>query len=144
MDQGQKRMRRERTIFIIVILVLILLLSCPLFWYFHISTGARLALRSAKNVRLAFIATDIEYYGRGISIYNAENVDGMNRGVRESVQNLVDEKADFTITSYNKKTRTVTGFVYDNGRFLVTYTQDTEGDHWKVRYLMPIMNLKDV
>ena len=68
---------------ILAVLVFVLLAG---FFVFKVHSEGRMALREAKNIRLALATADIEMYGRGKTIYSPEMHDGLEEGVMEAVE----------------------------------------------------------
>ena len=70
MEKDYKRAKLRHFRNVVLILLAVLLISVPVFGYFRIQTGSHLALREAKNIKLAFDMLSVEYYGSGEYIYN--------------------------------------------------------------------------
>ncbi len=138
-DEG-KKIRKRKIKTAILIIVCVFLLATPVFLYFRITTEARLAFREAKNVKLAFDMLDVEYYGRGASVFDASALNGMSAGVQQRLDELLEHECDVSILSYSQKNRTVTAFIYTTEHYRVLYRYDAQkGDTWKVDYMIPIL-----
>lgn len=139
MGEESKRMRRRKIKTAVVVIVCICLIATPVFLYFRITTEARIAFREAKNVKLAFDMMDIEYYGRGSSVYDGSARNGMAVGVQERLDEILEHTCDVSILSYSKQDRAVTAFVYTSEHYRVLYRLDAEkGDTWTVDYIIRI------
>jgi hypothetical protein len=115
--------------------VILLIVGVPVFFVFKIKTEGRLALREAKNIKLAFETLSVEYYGLGLSIYDSSSASGLTAGVKERLGSVVDVDFEVLATGYNANTRTITSFDYTNQNYMVRYAYDEEkGDTWKVYY----------
>lgn len=141
MEKDYKRAKIRHFRNVVLILLAVLLLSVPVFGYFRIQTGSHLALREAKNIKLAFDMLSVEYYGSGKSIYNSRRPDGLADGVKERVLETTESKGDVRILEYDKNKRTLKAFVYETGHYRVNYTlDDTKAEHWDVDYLWSVQS----
>jgi hypothetical protein len=132
-ERKQKKLRTFKLV--ILAAVVLLIVGVPVFMSFKIKTEGRLALRQAKNVKLAFDMISVEYYGMGISIYDSSSSNGLTKGVRERLDEVVEEDFDVAVSSYDKNNRKITSFDYTNANYMVRYVYDsTKGDTWKVYY----------
>lgn len=133
---GQERSRINIALIARVILVLIiaLIVGATLFGFFKLHTNGRTALREAKNVRLALRAADIEMYGMGKTIFNASRKNGFEVGAKERAEALYKPEGKYKLTSYNKKKHELTGFIYENGNYIVTFEMDGNNILWDVDY----------
>ena len=134
---------RRQMIRLAVILgaVLLTLIGFCAFYVVRAFSGGRIALREAKNIRLAMTSADIEAYAAGTSIYAPERADGLATGTKEKIEFLADINGELRLTSYRKKDRQITGFIYRKSRYMVTFSVDEKGEeNWKVDYLLPIMD----
>lgn len=142
MEKDYKRARIRRFVYIAVTIIVVLILSLPLFTYFKIQTGSHLALREAKNIKLAFELLSVEYYADNKSVYNPRSVNGIDDNIKERVLETTEEKGDIRILSYNKNKRAVEAFVYETDKYQVTYRIDENGEeHWTVKYLWTVEDL---
>jgi flagellar basal body-associated protein FliL len=137
-ERMRERMRQIKVILCVVIVVV--LLGVPAFAWFQISSGAHVALREAKNVKLAMEMLDIEYYGQGTSIYDSTTSNGMKKGAEEEIYKLLEQEGDIVLQSYGKKNRTISAFTYTNDHYEVCYKKDaSQEDAWQVRYYVELM-----
>lgn len=138
-DELNRIKQRFRLGTIIRVLVLIVCVSFAAFTYFRITTEARLVYREAKNVRLAFQLISIEYYGTDKEIYDAGSPDGMAAQVADKLGDFLGGEGQVQLTSYSRRNRQVTGFVYTQGKYRVTYSCDKDSnEHWDVDYIINI------
>lgn len=128
---------------IVLIILLVLFIGFGIFYFFTIRTKADHAFRDAKNVYLALSTAEIEYYSRGESIYDPTKYNGLSDGVMERVRQLVDNEGSYRVISYNTKEHRVTGMIYYNQNFYVTFDDQNGKTTWEVKYLMPIFTYKD-
>jgi hypothetical protein len=120
---------------VLLVAVILLIIGVPVFFWFRLKTEGRLALREAKNIKLAFETLSVEYYGLGLSIYDSSSASGLTAGVKERLSSAVDADFEVLATGYNSSTRTITAFDYTNQNYMVRYSYDEEkGDTWKVYY----------
>ena len=137
------RKHRQRMIRLtaVIILLVVIILSVGGFTLFKISTGGRLALREAKNIRLALVATDIELYPSGGSIYAPERASGLAPGVLDSVKRLADVNGELMLSLYDRGNREIEKLTYKTDRYLVTYSRSEAGkEAWTVDYLWKILD----
>lgn len=128
---------------VVLIILLVLFIGFGIFYFFTIRTKADHAFRDAKNVYLALSTAEIEYYSRGESIYDPTKYNGLSDGVMERVRQLVDNEGSYRVISYNTKEHRVTGMIYYNQNFYVTFDDQNGNTTWEVKYLMPIFTFKD-
>ncbi|MDD6733289.1 MAG: hypothetical protein PUE21_01940 [Lachnospiraceae bacterium] len=134
--------RRKRLIIGILIFVILLLCLTPAFFYFKIQTEANVALREAKNVKLAFTMLSVEFYGTNQSVYSPSHKDGISPKVLERVLETTQNKGRVRIEAYNKAQRSVEAFDYETDQFLVKYYIDESGvEYYDVIYLWKVKSL---
>jgi len=124
----------------IIIFIVVLILAAVSFSFFKISYGGHFALREAKNIKLAFQALDIEYYGNRKSVYNPYKENSLEEGVKMRLSEAVSSD-DFKvqITQYDTNARLVKGFVYETGSYRVTYKyENNDTEKWKVDFCVTI------
>ena len=117
---------------IALIVVVALIVGFVLVFVIKIQIDGRNALRQAKNVKLALRAADIQMYGKGMSIYDPSEKYGLRDGTEEKVNELYTPQGKYRITSYDSKKHELTGFIYEVGRYTVTYDQDGNKVKWDV------------
>jgi hypothetical protein len=133
LEQKRKKVRLVKRV--ILVAVILLVVGVPVFLLFRLKTEGRIALREAKNVKIALDMISVEYYGMGLSIYDSDSASGLTSGVRDRIDELVDEEFDVSVTAYDKTTKNVTAFDYINQNYMIRYIYDAEkGDTWKVYY----------
>lgn len=148
MEESQKRefrrVQRNRIRTVVILLLAALVIGGAAFTYFHITTEARMALREGKNVKLALDMLDIEYYGENTSVYDPAGQDGLKSGVEERVYGIAEQSGRMEILSYDRAEHKILYMVYETGPYRVLYQYDaTDGDRWKVEYLITIFDYSD-
>lgn len=122
--------------FLILAVVVFVLLAG--FFVFKVHSEGRMALREAKNVRLALVTADIEMYGAGKTIYSPETATGLADGVMEAVERYSGVSEGVTLLSYDRETREVRMFTYKTPHYMITYILTDSGEEWFVDYLWRI------
>lgn len=141
MDKEIRKIQFRRIWHITELILLIVLISAIAFTYFRISTEGHRAFREAKNIKLAFQLLSVEYYGDKKSVYDPNKLNGMTEGVQERIAQLLENDGAVMITSYRKRDRKVTGFIYTIGRYRVTYRyNEEEEDDYTIDYVIPILH----
>lgn len=145
---GRNELNRIRKGFrwgtIIKVILLIVCICFAAFTYVRITTDARVAFREAKNVRLAFQLMSIEYHGTDKEIYDAGSPDGMADGISDRLADFIDGQGQVRITAYNRRNCQVTGFVYTQGKYRVTYGCDkNSNEHWRVDYIINVLKFDE-
>lgn len=138
-----KRIQQNKIRIFAIVLILALLSGAAAFTYFFITTEARLALREAKNVKLALDMLNIEYYGIGKSVYDPSKQDGLSANVEKQVAGIVDQTGRIEIRSYDPGEHEILHMIYETDRFRVIYRSDEEGDGWRVECLATIFDYSD-
>ncbi len=141
MDRASKKARLRQIKIILLVFVILAIIGVPIFACFRISSGAHIALREAKNVKLAMQMLDIEYYAEDTSVYDAERPDGLKKGAKERIDDILEQDGEVLLQAYNQKSRSIQAFTYTNDHYQVVYTYDKEeGDTWKIRYFFTVMD----
>lgn len=123
----------------LIVFLLLLVIGVPSFIYFSITTEARIALREAKNINLAFNLNAIEFYGKNAVIYNPKNEDGLADGLGERLKDTTENRGDIRLISYDSENRIVRCFTYETDNIRVTYQLNTDGtNEWIVDYLWTV------
>lgn len=139
MDSFEKRERFRKLKNGLLIFLIVFIIAVPTFTYFKISTDSHLALREAKNIRLAFDMLNVEYYGNGKTIADAHSLNGLADGVEERLQEVTEKGGDIRLLSYDKKNRKVRSFTYEINHVRVTYYVDSDNkDIWEIDYIIRI------
>ena len=120
---------------ILAVLVFVLLAG---FFVFKVHSDGRIALREAKNIRMALTTADIEMYGVGKSIYAPETHNGLTESAMAAVEKYAGVSDGVTLLSYDRESREVRMFTYKTDHYLVTYILTDTGEEWFVDYLWRI------
>ena len=133
------RIRKIRIGYVVTIVVIICIICAIAFSFFRISVGGHLALREAKNVKLAFKTLSVEYYGQNKSVFNPYKKDGLEDGVKNRLKDVVSsEQFDVRVLNYDVKSREVKEFIYETPPYRVIYRCDDDNESWKVDYIVTI------
>ena len=132
-----------KVIRIIATVLAVAFIVVVIFFVFRTRVKADQAFRDAKNIYLALSTAEIEFYSQGLSVYDPANYSGLSEGVEERVKELVDNEGTYRIVSYDMKNHRVTGMIYNNGNYYVTFSRENDEIEWEVKYLMPIYTYKD-
>ncbi len=127
----------------IAVVAIALIVGTAVFMFFKIRANAKTALREAKNIRVALRSADIEMYGEKKTIYNPYKPYGLEDGTVEKVNELIDAKGTYRITSYDNKLHELTGMTYTKGGYLVTFTKANGKVKWAVDYRMNVYTFDD-
>lgn len=140
METPQEREKRQvvNIIKIILIVTAVLFILLAAFFVFKVHSEGRMALREAKNIKLALITADIEMYGVGKTIYAPEHHNGLADGVAEKLERYAGTSEGVTLLSYNRTTREVAMFTYTTPHYLVRYEYDGVQENWTVDYMWRI------
>ena len=133
----------RKVVKIIAIVVIALIVGAAVFMFFKIRANAKAALRDAKNIRVALRSADIEMYGEKKTIYNPYKPNGLEDGTVEKVNELVDVKGTYRITSYDNKLHELTGMTYTEDGYYVTFTKVNGKVKWEVDYRMNVYTFND-
>lgn len=106
-----------------------------------VNTGARMTIREAKNVNTALNAVEIEWFGKGSTIYNPEKPDGLSGGVAEEVKKFSSETGKVVLTGFDRKEDRVTEFSYTHGLYTVVYSSPTDTERtWTAYFNWPVVS----
>ncbi|MDD6328587.1 MAG: hypothetical protein Q4D54_04990 [Eubacteriales bacterium] len=125
---------------IFLLVVFVLLLSVPVMMYARFKTELRFAFREAKNVKLALEMYDIYAYADNNTIFDSTRKDGMREGIQQDICEYLEmDDCYITLTSYDKKSRKILGFIYERNGFQVIYEYNAQtGDSYKINYILHI------
>lgn len=126
---------RNRFIKIIVGLLLLLAVTVPTAAYFRFVTEADHVLAESKNAELALRLLAMEYYGKGLEIYDPLRPDGMAEGVAEEVRHLSGAEGTLILSSWDGRRHAPSGFTYTSGKLLIVYDYDKQtAERWRSYY----------
>lgn len=117
---------------IVLIAIIALFIGFVIVFVVKIQIDGREALRQAKNVKLALRSADIQMYGKNKTIFDPTDKNGLESGTSDLVNELYTPPGKYYLTSYDSKKHELTGFVYQVGRYTVTFRQDSKNIHWDV------------
>jgi hypothetical protein len=134
--------RRIHQIKIILLVALIVaVVGMPIFAYFKVKSGAHIALREGKNIKLTMQMLDIEYYGKNQCIYDASSRNGLRDGAEEQIQKMLEHDGEVVLHGYDRKERTIRAFTYRNDNYEVIYSYDEDaGDQWQIYYCLKVID----
>lgn len=146
MDKEREAQSRQRigTLFKIIGIVLAaLIIGAAVFFVFKLRSDAKAVLREAKNTRMALQSADIEMYGKGKTIFNPLNENGIEADVEGLVGQIYEPEGTYCITGYDAMKHQITGMTYEKGRFFVTFRQKGEAIYWDVDYRLNVYHFDD-
>lgn len=129
---------------ICLITVIALVIGACIVFYVKLKIDGREALRNAKNVLLSLRAADIEMYGKGMCVYNPMNDNGLEEGAAKKASEFYVPEGEYMITSYNYDDHDITGFVYDEGRYEVSYWKESNRITWIVDFNLNVFTFDEV
>ena len=129
---------------IMVAIVVIATVLCVVFFCFKINAGARLAVREAKDVRVAMKMKAIEAYGFGGSVYNPAAGNGMSDGMEEEVLKMANADGDIILQAWDKTDGEPAAFTYQKDRYIVLFRKDEDGHlSWEGYYTFKLIRYAD-
>lgn len=143
MNKRDSKINLAAVLRVALIVVGVAIIGCAVFFFFKIRVESKNALREAKNIRMALLTTDIEYYAQEKCVYNPDKKNGLEDGVAEKVDTLMDPEGKYSITSYSYKKHEVTGMTYRKGNYYVLFSKDGDYITWDVTYLMKIYHFDE-
>lgn len=123
-------------ILLVVVLAAFVVLSIYMVW--RVRRNADKVLREAKNVRMALSSADVEMYASGKTIYNPHRKNGLEDGVKEKVDSLVESKGTYSVTSYNSTEHELTGMTYREGNYIVYFSRNGDDISWNVNMIINV------
>ncbi len=118
---------------------------CVVFFWLRINADARMALREAKDVRMAMKMRAIEVYGLGGTMYKPSSFNGMSQGTEEAVLKMANADGSIILQSWDNDLREPNAFTYQKDNYIVIFSKDESGGvSWKVSYAFKIMEYSDV
>ena len=117
----RRRNFRDAFRYIVITVVVFGMFSFITLW-FAIDSGARKAYREARDVRKAFRAVGIEYYGDMQSIYDPNRSNGMAEGAAEKLAEISQCNGTVTLYEWDETGNGPLSFEYCKGLYRVVYT----------------------
>ena len=114
-----------------------------------IGSGARTALRHAKDVRVAMKLVSLEFYGGDGSIFDPSTENGLAENAISKIQTVLPVKGDIYLTAWDYENNIPLSFSYREGKYLVEYKEVGNGDgsygmngDWSVYYDLKVLEYK--
>ena len=123
-------------ILLVGVLAAFVVLSIYMVW--RVRRNADKVLREAKNVRMALSSADVEMYASGKTIFNPHRKNGLEDGVKEKVDSLVESKGTYSVTSYNSTEHELTGMTYREGNYIVYFSRNGDDISWNVNMIINV------
>ena len=137
--------KRQMITMITAAVLVIAVVLCVVFFWLRINADARMALREAKDVRIAMKMKAIEVYGLGGTVYNPSTFSGMNKSTEESVLKMANADGSIILQSWDDDLREPNAFTYQKDRYIVIFSKDESGGlSWTVSYTFKVMEYSDI
>ena len=143
MERDNSRLNIQKFARIVLVIIIALIVGLAVFTFFKLKIGAKDNLRDAKNVRMALRSADIEMYAAGKTVYNPVKKNGIEDGGKEKAEKIYKGKGTYKITSYDYKAHEITGMVYNNDHYTVTFEKDGDKIKWLVDYKLRVYTYDD-
>jgi len=140
----RSKIKTELLFKILLFTVIALVLGVCLFAFVKLKIDGRNALRNAKNVRLSLRSADIEMYALGKSVFNPANSDGVENGAAERAARIYIPVGEYSITGYDYSNHEITGMIYREGRYVVTFTKNGDRIKWQVDYDLNVYTFDEI
>ncbi len=134
--------------FAVVIILAAVILGGIVLWA-RISSGARSALNTARDIRVTMKLISLEYYGEENPFYDPSSADGMASDAPDRIKSICPYSGDLTLYTWDEENSIPLSFTYRDGRYLVEYKEIGHGDgsygmngDWTVYYDFKIMEYK--
>lgn len=138
---GEYRGRIIRNLFLIIVFTGFVL--CIVFFWFHINSGTRRAMREARDIRIAMKMKAIEQYGLGLngSIYQATARNGMVDGMEEEILSLADADGEIVLQSWDSDNNEPAAFTFQKDRYIIIFKQKEDGSAiWNGYYTLKLLS----
>lgn len=133
MGEGKITLKFQSLVRIIVIIFIVLLVLALIFLWFEHSTQSHLALREAKNAKMAMEMLDKEYYAKDQCIYDKTTIYGLSDESIEKIKELTNKNGTVYLKVFDMESRRVMKFMYRNKRYQVIYQNDGEEEEYQVK-----------
>ena len=132
---------RRQVITMIIAAVLVTAgVLCVVFFWFKINTGAREALREAKDIRIAMKMKAIECYGLGGSVYSPASKNGIKDSMAEDILRMADAEGTIILQSWDSKADEPLAFTYQKDDYIVVFQETGDGGlSWKAYYTLELI-----
>ncbi len=101
--------------------------------YFVWRSEAHLALRQARNVWTALRMVGVEYYGKGLSMYDDRTASGLKEEAEQQVYDVSECEGNLVVLGTAKDELAPTRLLYREGPYLVYYYLDENDERqWQV------------
>lgn len=133
--------RRRLLTTIVAAAVIIALALCVVFFWLGINSGARQALREARDIRIAFKMKAVEQYGIGDAVYRPSAKNGLVPGMEEQILELADADGEITLQSWDVSQNEASAFTFRKDRFFVVFKLQEDGTgKWDCYYSVRLIS----
>lgn len=141
LEQDKRRAIIRNVIIITVAIIGLLIIAYLAFRSFKIYSEARIALREAKNIKMTLEVANLEYYSVGVSIYDETAEGNIRNGARDYVNKIQNNpEGMFRLTGYDGEFNKITGFEYENEKYIVRYSHTSDGDKWQIFQIKELLD----
>lgn len=137
-----QRINGWRMIAVIAIMIIAIAVACVTGLYFMWRSEAHLALRQGRNIWSALRLIGMDYYGKGINMYNYHTRSGLKEEAEERVRELTGCEGEIMVLEHTDEEIVPTKMVYREDQYIVYFYLDDQGERqWEVYRIDPLFDL---
>ena len=141
LERDKRRAFIIRVIIITVVIIGLIIFALLAFRSFKLYAEARIALREAKNIKMSLEVADIEYYSAGINIFDETAEGNIRKGALDYVNKIQDNPEGYMrLTGYDSQKRRITGFEFENSKYIVRFSHTDNEDKWQVFQIKELLD----
>lgn len=141
LEQDKRRAIIRNVIIITVAIIGLLILAYLAFRSFKTYSEARIALREAKNIKMTLEVANLEYYSVGASVFDETSEGNIRKGARDYVDRVQNNPEGlYRLTGYDSELRKITGFEFENEKYIVRYSHTSDGDKWQIFQIKELLD----
>ncbi len=119
--------RRKLLTTIVAAALFIALILCVVFFWFRINSGARQAMREARDLRIAMKMKAVEQYGIGGIVYQPSARNGLAPGMEEELLKMADAEGELTLQAWDIPQNEAAAFTFRKDRYFVVFKLQEDG-----------------
>ena len=125
---------------IVAAALIVAVILIVMFYWFHINTGVRNAMREARDIRIAMKMKAIEQYGVGSTLYQPASRNGMAKVMEEDILKMADADGSIVLQSWDSDNNEPAAFTFQKDRYIIIFKEQNDGSAiWDGYYTLKLL-----
>ena len=125
---------------IVIAVMIVAVILCVVFYWLHINSEARGAMREAKDIRIAMKMKAVEQYGLGGRLYQPTARNGLADGMEEVILKMADAEGDIVLQAWDAEHNEPAAFIFQKDRYIIIFKQKEDGAAiWNGYYTLKLL-----